>query len=226
MAHTHGCCLPTLLRGPGSPFSPWSVEEAAGTKTREGSLVPYRVSRVTSSDRDWQSAPRRTELPPPALGVPLTITVVAISVGPARAPVVPATLTPAARRTKMGMEGTSGGFHQPPPSAGPLPPPAVVVSGASIAPTPGLEPAPPIAAVPTSYRGHRRKSVSSCSNAPHLIPAGGTHLWRNHGPGPGPRGRSPGLQQSHLGIHGIGYQMTCLPGPPGSAAHPQTGDQE
>ena len=114
MAHTHGCCLPTLLRGPGSPFSPWSVEVAAGTKTREGSLVPYRVSRVTSSDQDWQSAPRRTELPPPALGVPLTITVVAISVGPTRAPVVPATLTPAAR-TKMGMEGTSGVSTSPHP---------------------------------------------------------------------------------------------------------------
>ena len=68
--------------------------------------------------------------------------------------------------------------------------------------------------------------MSSCSNAPHLLPTGGTHLWRNHGPGPGPHGRSPGLQQSHRGIHGIGYQMTCLPGPPRSAAHPQTGDQE
>ena len=52
-----------------------------------------------------------------------SVTVVAVSVGPAQAPVTAAaTLTPA----------------------------AVVVSGASIPPTPGLELAPPVAAVPSS----------------------------------------------------------------------------
>ena len=106
----------------------------------------------------------------------------------------------------------------------PPPSPAVVVPGAAIAPTPGLEPATTIASIPSSYT-ETRSECQLLKQCPHLFPASGTHLWRTHGPGLGPHGRSPGPPRSHLGTHGIGYQMTCRPGQPGSAAHPQTGDQ-
>lgn len=69
-------------------------------------------------------------------------------------------------------------------------------------------------------------SSSSCHSATPRpqgpVSKSGTHLWRTHGPGLGPHGRSPGPQQSHLGTHGIGCQMTCQPGQLGSVAHPQT----
>lgn len=73
--------LPFLL-GQSSFTIMFVVEMAAGTKTQEGSLGPCGQA-VSRSERCPQSALRLTVLPLQALRAPLTVTVVAVSVGPA-----------------------------------------------------------------------------------------------------------------------------------------------